>query len=670
MRTILLPSLTLMFGIFVFATLRRISTPSRATAFKLAAGMAAAYAAGFAVYAATLVRPPASAKGAVGSQYVYHTFAHPLVLGLGVPDNDFSKREGIAWNDELGIVLARKAMPDTTYLGATYERALLQYYWGLWRQHPGEMARVYALKLQSTAGEVFLSAAGIGSQFFLPERPWRWLDRVTSGPVLFLLVIAVLVLSMRRYLASGDARMLLLAFVAVAAFSSLVEGFLTYSLFVGRVFSPLLFFVCLSALFGVEAGASAWNRDRTRWSAYLETTPLNALRSSRVAEALRVAMVFALGVWWGGLAAGVIVTVAYGMTRVVVRPSLALVTTLAFAVFATPSLTSPEIALPIASRAPDIGFSRTVMQGLSADHDEALGIAPAAYNLAPLDEEHVGIAGLIAHFPADVLIRLYAATLRVMTAPFAPVLRWIVPIAVLLALATAFSDRRRGALIVLAVLVVLAAVSGLSFEPNRYASLEMLPWIAIAALLERTLFPARVPLNAARALMFMTVAITCALVPLVVVRFYQRDPVRRLLRSLASTPKAEFPVLDTKGALYPIPAPASGQTRVLEIDVNRWACGERALIEFLYDRNQPAGDFSRKVVVPGSAATHAIVRVLEPIASSSFQGLLLPQAAGCVESLGWNDAAHTGPVPAAVLGPQWEQMPMYQRISTGARAFK
>jgi hypothetical protein len=670
MRTIMLPSLTLMFVIFVFATLRRNQPLTLASAFKLAAGMAAMYVAGFGLYAVTLVKPSASASGAVGSQYVYHTFAHPLVLGLAVPDNDFSKREGIAWNDELGIVLARKAMPDTTYLGATYERALLQYYWSLWRTHPGEMARVYVLKLKSTADELFLSAGAIGRQFLLPESPWRWLDRVTSGPVLFALVIAVFVLASRRVFLHGDARMLLLACVTIAAFSSLVEGFLTYSLFVGRVFSPLLFFVCLSALFGVEAGAGVWTRDRARWLAYLETTPLKVLGSARVAESLRVVMVFALGTWWGGLTAGSLITAAYGLTRVAVRPTLALVTTLAFAITATPSLNSPPIALPIALRAPDVGLSRAVMQGLTAEHDEALAIAPAAYNLSSLEEQHVGIGGLVANFPADMMIRMYAAALRVMTAPFAPVLRWMAPLAVLLALATVFSDGRRGALIVLAALVGVAAVSGLSFDPNRTASLQVLPWIAIAVLLERALSAGRAPFVPARALMFVTVVVACAAVPLIAMRLYQRDPVRRLLRSFATASKTELPVRDTKGALYPIPAPPPGQTRVLEVDVNRWACGDRALIELLYDRNQPAADFSRKVIVPGSAETHAIVRVLAPIASPTFQGLLLPQAAGCVESLGWNDARHAGALPAVVLGPQWERTPMYQRVAVETALFR
>jgi hypothetical protein len=670
MRTILLPSLTIMFGIFVFATLRRANARSRANLYKVAAGMLVAYAIGFGVYTATFVRPPKATRDASGSQYVYHTFAHPLVLGLGVPKNDFSSREGIAWNDDLGIVFARKAIPDAVYLGATYERALLQYYWGLWREHPSDMARVYALKLWSTSSGVFLSAAGIGRQFLLPESPWRWLNRVTSGPALFVLVIAVFVFSIRRYLATDDARMLLLAFVTVTAFSSLVEGFLTYSQFQERMFSPLLFFVCLSAVFGVESVAGIWNRRHAGWLARMEATPLKALRSMRVAEPLRVAGVLVLGAWWGGILAGSIVAAAYLVTRVAVRPMLALVATLAFAMAATPSLDSPNIAPPIALTVPAIGFSRVVAQGLSVEHDEALSIAPASYQLGPLDEQHVTIGELVATFPADMLIRLYAAAIRVTTVPFTPILRPAVPIAVLLAMAAAYADRRRGAFVAIALLVALAGISGLSFNPDRYASLEILPWLAIAMLLERTLADGRAPFEMQRTLVFTAVAIACVTVSLVVLRLYQRDPVRRMVRSFATTPKIEMPLRDTKGALYAVPAPAPGQTRVLEIDVNRWACADHTRIDFLYDRSQPAANFSRQVSVPGSSATHAVVRVLEPIASPTFLGVLLPQAAGCAQSLGWHDAARTGPVPEVLLAPEWTQTPMYQRIDFEAGLFR
>jgi len=84
-----------------------------------------------------------------------HVVAHSLVLGLDNPPNELSRREGITWDDSKGIVFARRIDPQAEYLGPTYESSLFTYYTNLWRQHPGEMSRIYARKLVSTTESVF-----------------------------------------------------------------------------------------------------------------------------------------------------------------------------------------------------------------------------------------------------------------------------------------------------------------------------------------------------------------------------------------------------------------------------------------------------------------------------------------------------------------------------------
>jgi hypothetical protein len=668
MRPIMLPSLTLMFAVFLFATLRRAWPQLRGVVFKLAGAMAVAFAAGFFLYTAIFVRPPRAAADAAGSQYVYHTFAHPLVLGLGVPENDFSRREGIAWNDELGVVLARRAMPDTTYLGATYERALLRYYWSLWREHAREMAHVYVLKLQSTADEVFLSAAGIGHQFLLPQAPFRWLDRLTSGPILFALVLAVFVAAMRRLVIAGDARMLLLAFVAIAASLSLVEGFLTYSLFVGNAFSPLLFFVFFAGLVGIQGGVEGWSRHGERWLARFDLPLLRAIGRPRVAEVLCIAIVIAVGLLsTGAIEAALVVTAAYALSRVVVRRWLALVATLAFVVFATPPIlflympVGDTIEIPTGKRAP------AIMRGLSAYEDSALGITDTSYSLEPLVEEGASVGDLVVAFPADLLTRMYAAVGRVTTLPFAAGMNLIALVAVLLAPAILFADRRRAALAVLVALVLLAAATGLAFWPNWYVWLELLPFLAIAVVIDR-LSRSTAPFDFMRASRFVAVAIVCVAVPLIALRLYQRDSVRRLFRSYVTSPKTTLPMIDTKGALYSIGPPPAGQVRILELDFNRWQCADKTTIEFFYDHNKPDADYSRRVVLPGSSATHSVIRLFAPVASPAFQGLLLPQAAGCLAELSVMDRPRAA-LPAAVLGRDWEHATTYQRTAAEAVLF-
>jgi hypothetical protein len=668
MRPIMLPSLALMFAVFVFATFRRAWPQPRAVVLKIAAGMAGAYVAGFFLYTATLVSPPRGAANAAGSQYVYHTFAHPLVLGLGVPENDFSKREGIGWNDELGIVLARRAMPDTTYLGATYERALLRYYSSLWREHTSEMTRVYLLKLQSTADEVFLSAAGIGHQFLIPQAPFRWLDRLTSGPILFALVVVVFVVAMRRFVVGGDARMLLLAFVTIAASLSLVEGFLTYSLFVGNAFSPLLFFLFFVGLVAVQGGVESWSRHHERWLARFDVPLVRSIGRDRVAEGLRITFIFAAGFFLTSAIEGaLIVTAIYGLSRVVVRPSLALAATLAFVVFATPSLLqlfmpATDLLMPApGAEAPEL------IRGLSASHDAALRIAGSSYSLSPLVEERATVGDLVAGFPADLLTRMYAAVGRVTTMPFAAGVDWIALVAVVFAPAILFADRRRVALALLVALMIGAAVTGLAFWPNWYVWFEILPWLAVAVVIDR-LSRSAATFNSVRATGFVAVAIVCVAVPLIALRLYQRDSVRRLFQSYVTSPKTTLPMIDTKGALYSIGPPPAGQVRVIEMDVNRWQCADKTTIEFFYDHSKRDADYSRRLELPGSSATRSVLRLFEPIASPAFQGLLLPQAAGCLAGLSVMDRPRAA-LPAAVLGSDWERSPTYQRTAAEARLF-
>jgi hypothetical protein len=670
MRPIMLPSLTLMFAVFLFATLRRAWPQSREVVFKVTGGMAAAFVVGFLFYTSVFVRPPRAAGDAAGSQYVYHTFAHPLVLGLAVPENDFSRREGIAWNDELGIVLARRAIPDTTYLGATYERALLRYYWNLWREHAGEMTRVYLLKLQSTADDVFLSAAGIGHQFLLPQAPFRWLNRLTSGPILFALVVVVFVAAIRRFLVAGDAWMLLLAFVTIAASLSLVEGFLTYSLFVGNAFSPLLFFLFFAGLVTIQVGVEDWSRHREKWLARFDLPLVKAIGRTRVAEGLRIAFIFVAGLWLAGAIEGaLIVTAAYGLSRVVVRPWLALAATLAFAAFAAPPMFLRFMPIGDTIELPSPRNSApAVMRGLSAYHDSALGITDTSYSLEPLVEEGAAVGDLIAAFPADLLTRMYAAVGRVTTLPFVEGLDWLALAALVLAPAILFADRRRAALAVIVALVFLAAMTGLAFWPKWYVPLEILPFLAIAVVVDR-LLSSTTPFNFMRASRFVAMAIVCVAVPLITLRFYQRDSVRRLFRSYLTSPKTTLPMIDTKGALYPIGPPPVGQVRILELDFNRWQCADKTTIEFFYDHSKPDADYSQHMPLPGSSATHSVLRLFAPVTSPAFQGLLLPQAAGCLAGLSVMDRPRAA-LPAAVFDRDWEHATAYQRTSVEARLFR
>jgi hypothetical protein len=223
-------------------------------------GAALAFAVGYGAYIAVFVAPLRIPDDAEVSNYVYHTFAHELVLGLAVPENDLSRREGIQWDDMVGFALARRAIPEVTYLGPRYEEALLKYYRGLWRQHPGDMVRVYVAKLRSDGDEVFLSAARIGSAYAIPAVIGESLHKATNGFVLVLLALGVCGGSLIRHLAGRGDRLLIFSLVALAALTSLAEGFVTYSIFVGIYASILLYFIFLVSLLLIQSAVDGLAR--------------------------------------------------------------------------------------------------------------------------------------------------------------------------------------------------------------------------------------------------------------------------------------------------------------------------------------------------------------------------------------------------------------------------
>lgn len=87
--------------------------------------------------------------------YSHHPVAHPLVLGLAVPQNDFAKSEGINWDDSIGLGLAQRVDPEATYLGPTYEKALFSYYIKLWIFHTDEIVAIYQEKFKLAGRSVF-----------------------------------------------------------------------------------------------------------------------------------------------------------------------------------------------------------------------------------------------------------------------------------------------------------------------------------------------------------------------------------------------------------------------------------------------------------------------------------------------------------------------------------
>ena len=120
----------------------------------------------------------------------HHPIAHPLVLGLGFPESSLAKRENIRWDDSLGLGIARRADPNATYLGPTYERALFSYYFDLWKKYPVEMLGIYLSKFNvASKGIRPQTALSIGPIAYWTLKPAAWL--MASGWLWLLSLIAV-----------------------------------------------------------------------------------------------------------------------------------------------------------------------------------------------------------------------------------------------------------------------------------------------------------------------------------------------------------------------------------------------------------------------------------------------------------------------------------------------
>jgi hypothetical protein len=126
-----------------------------------------------------------------GFNYASHPVAHPLVLGLAYPPNALAQREGIEWNDGAGLPLARRVDPNATYLGPTYEHALMTYYWQLWHEHPAEMRAIYQAKADIAGPHAVKSLRAIQAWNPYLRKALGTLRGVTSGLIFLGLFAAV-----------------------------------------------------------------------------------------------------------------------------------------------------------------------------------------------------------------------------------------------------------------------------------------------------------------------------------------------------------------------------------------------------------------------------------------------------------------------------------------------
>ncbi len=204
---------------------------------------------------------------AEGQYYAAHSLGHPLVLALAIPDNTFSREQGIRWADEVGPQIAVRVDPRVTFMGPSYDAALMQYYRTLWSTHTREMFAVYRLKF-SLAGTDMMRVLR------LSPGPAGWAVSVLLTPLAVLLPSGLWYLAL--YVLVGCSALAIhyrrnapaafvLALLSAAACLVQLESSVIFSIFVKQYHNYGAFYILFLSLLGVQVlGNGIWFLVRAR----------------------------------------------------------------------------------------------------------------------------------------------------------------------------------------------------------------------------------------------------------------------------------------------------------------------------------------------------------------------------------------------------------------------
>jgi hypothetical protein len=362
-------------------------------------------------------------------------------------------------------------------------------------------------------------------------------------------------------------------------------------------------------------------------------------------------------------------------------------------------------------------FAERVMSGIGE-----MGIGSSEYDQVTFRY----FATTLREFPADFIVRLYAAAIGVLTTPFdlaaellpstpgtlggavaarADAASWMAwPAAVsgvITLVAILGAGGRMGGFAIITV-AVLAASTALQYHPRHFFYLEFAAWWPLAAVLDVLLSgdrrrSIREQLAAVRwrriIAAFLLVPLTAAAI-LAVARRYQGSRVRATLSRLSEVNVAPVPLtvalsgdrirfMVSPIGVFPQGSAALAHpvaTAYFAIDFGGTEC-ERLTVSptFRYESSRPYEDFSRTMEV-SLPLDGRVVRTYWPAFDarfershsgsdmqfniSSFFAVELPAGdRGCLSAVRRvNDASLPPILPTAVLSDGWERSPLYQRF--------
>lgn len=178
-----IPFLVIAMGIGVMATTRSESTSWwRARKVRHAGALVAVFAVAWVAYQTVAIGPIESIEG---GGLTGHPIAHVLVIGLAVPGSDLSRDEGIKFSDAVGFEIGERYRPGSTDTFASYEDAMFDYYFDLWRDRPVDMVRTYIGKANVTGTSLYPQLRNIGVGWISP------LNLVPNGILLGVILVTL-----------------------------------------------------------------------------------------------------------------------------------------------------------------------------------------------------------------------------------------------------------------------------------------------------------------------------------------------------------------------------------------------------------------------------------------------------------------------------------------------
>jgi hypothetical protein len=300
---------------------------------------------------------------------------------------------------------------------------------------------------------------------------------------------------------------------------------------------------------------------------------------------------------------------------------------------------------------------------------------------------------ILTTFPADIVTRAYASTLRVLDLPlqrFVP-LQHAGPLAAAAFVSIVSTKSLRLAFFASFVILYFGGHPAIQFLPRHYFVFEFITFLIVVFLIERGV---RLGIAVAarnrvdrwwsgaqvRSIAICAATLVAALgLPLVLLRSYQHGRVSRLLHAYVDSPTSpmgmhsiapgQFRLPDARDAGHKsevdaVTALGRARVRFLEADVDLGMCRPGTTVTFHYDRTFPATDLSYAVPLRTSTGPARPTRLFEPV-YDGFRGVDVSDASPACALRFWvlNDVDRFALLLPAQLSPGWESQPQYQRIT-------